>query len=151
MAPTAWPSTSRSCWAACSDGDARRLSNSRASGAEVDRQRVDEHDAAGPGDLHQGQAREVRLLAVELGVDGVPRLGDHCRRRSPGRVVVDPRLRGRSGGRAHERLGASRARRDVVARTIHAIVPPATLTTLDAVERRTANSHARMLRAPDGR
>jgi hypothetical protein len=44
--------------------------------ARVDGQRIDQHEAARPGDLHQGEARVVRLLAVELGVDGVPGLVD---------------------------------------------------------------------------
>ena len=42
----------------------------------VDGERVDEGDAAGPGDLDQRQAREVGALAMELGVEGVSRLDD---------------------------------------------------------------------------
>src|SRR3712207_9115397 len=59
------------------------------------RSRVDQGDPAGPGHLQQRQARVVRLLAVELGVEGPDGLVDqasdevveHRRAVHPGRVV----------------------------------------------------------------
>ena len=74
------------------DGDGRALEQP-GQRRRVDRQRVDQHEAAGPGDLHQREAREVGLLAVELGVDGVAGLGDQRRRR---------RRRARPGGRSSD-------------------------------------------------
>ena len=72
---TACVRTSRSCWAAWATASAG-LSNSRRSGAGSHAVRVDEHDPVGPAQLHQREAREVRPLAVELGVDGVAGFGD---------------------------------------------------------------------------
>ena len=146
IAPIAWASTSRSCWAAWSDGDrvAREQSGELAG---ADRQRVDERRAARPGELHQGQAGEVRLLAVELGVDGVPRLGeDRVDDARQGDVVVDPRHRVR--GRRARRAGPGRHVPVATSWpvTIHAIVPPVTLTTSCPTSE--AISHARMLRTP---
>jgi hypothetical protein len=66
----------------------------RAERGDVDREGVDQRQAARPGDLHEGDLGEVRPLAVELGVDRVGGLtrqvGDDLRERG---VVVDPAMR----------------------------------------------------------
>ena len=55
--------------------------SSSPSGVEVDGERVDERDARRPRDLDQREAGPVRALAVELGVERVPRLvGERPRR-----------------------------------------------------------------------
>jgi len=41
----------------------------------VDRERIDHRDAAAPGQLNERETWEVAPLAVELGVEGVARLG----------------------------------------------------------------------------
>ena len=51
----------------------------------VDGDRVDHRDAAGPRDLYQGEVREVRPLAVELGVEPVGGLVQE-----PGDQLVEP-------------------------------------------------------------
>jgi hypothetical protein len=53
------------------DGPARALED-LGEGMEVEGERVEEREAPGPGDLHQRELREVRALAVELGVHAVP-------------------------------------------------------------------------------
>ena len=105
--------------------------------AGVGGERVDEGDAAGPGELDERQLGEVRALPVELGVDRVPRLcdelvdeGRECRRRR------------RSSGRHEGGSPPTSPRPD----SIHAIVPPATFTASSPWA--AANSAARMLRPP---
>ena len=57
----------------------------------VDRQRVDQRDPVGPGDLDQREVRPVRALAVELGVERVARLvGEGPDELGQLRRLVDP-------------------------------------------------------------
>ncbi len=58
----------------------------------VDRQRIDEHELARPGQLHQGELREVGALPVELGVErvGVDRAEGRDDVAEPGVGVDDP-------------------------------------------------------------
>ncbi len=117
-------------------------------GADVDGQRVDEHEVAGPRQLEQRQLREVRAFTVELGVERVPRLGDEpLDDRSELGVGVDPPvcLRWTDRGAAHESAVSpvSTVRPD----NCHASVPPATFTT--STPRSARNSQARRLLAPD--
>ena len=63
----------------------------------VDGQRIDERHPVPDRDLDEGQAREVRLLAVELGVDVVGVVVQRvCDEVNKGRFVVDPFV-GRGG------------------------------------------------------
>ena len=71
-APQAWVSTSRSCWAACSTATAS-LVEKPTQRSKVDGQRIDQRGLATGRELHESELGEVRALAVELGVEGVPR------------------------------------------------------------------------------
>ncbi len=107
---------------------------------DVDCERIDEHQLAGPGELHQCERREIRAFSMELGVDGVPRLfeqlGDD---RVDIALFVDPSVR----------MSMRHAGPDATSRpeAIQACVPPATLAT--SAPRSARNRQACMLRPPD--
>ena len=78
---------------------------------DVDGQRVDEGDAALPGELEQGEMGKVGPLPVELGVEpvdlAVRELLHKCRETTR---VADPAVVADTGGAAHDRaLAAGRA------------------------------------------
>ncbi len=90
-------------------------------GADVDRQGVDQGRLATPRQLQQGQLGVVGPLPVELGVEGIGRLGGGSGKDlGEAGVVGDPEGAGR-----HEGLSPSTTSRPL---SIQASVPPATLT-----------------------
>ena len=106
-------------------------------GAEVHRQRVHEHDLAGAFDLQQRQLRKVRALAMELGIERIPRrLEQTADELSEFGRVVDPAM-------SHEGELPVTTGRPLA---IQSSVPPATFTT--STPCCTRYSHAFMLRAP---
>src|SRR5215207_2861894 len=111
--------------------------------ADVDRQRIDQHQLVAPSQLHQRQGREVRALAMELGVDRIAGLL-HQRVDDQFEIdlLVDPDVaasRGHLGAHA-DPVASSRPDND------HALVPPYTLIPTRPWASR--NSHTRKLRAP---
>ena len=99
-------------------------------------QGIDEGDPGRPGDLHEGETREVRAFAMELGVERVARLDRHLGHEVGQRLVrVDPAVVQDGGSTSVSRPLSCQAS-----------VPPATLITSNPrVDR---SSAARMLRAP---
>src|SRR5690606_28995966 len=113
---------------------------------EVDRQGVDQHEAVGPGDLHQGQLRIVGALPVELRVDREPGLVDQLvDDRTPRPLVVDEVRRGL--GHVPPAQPGSRPVTVGWPASTQASVPPATLTASTPWARRC--SATRRLRAPE--
>ena len=93
--------------------------------ADVDGQRIDQDQLVVPGELHERQRREVRALAMELGVDRVGGLGgDFVDDGVEIGLAVDPAMR------SNDRFGCAHASPVAYSRPdrIHAVVPPSTLT-----------------------
>ena len=142
IAPTAWVSTSRSCWAACATAT-RRAREQPGERRRVDGQRVDE-----------ARCRRARRAAPGPGAGSTSaRGGTRCRARTAARR---PARRRRRRGRPSSVDPAIGSRGLVPARRVvprpdvrsTASVPPATLTTVDAATSAATYSQARMLRAP---